>query len=275
MQAMLNAVRGAGFHGLALLDGEQWANDFSGFMSNAPSDPDHNISAGWHPYEGNNIGANFDNWVGAVKGKVPIIASEFGLGSQAWGNALFNYFAANQISHAAWNWGADGSGMRLIADYYSAQPAATTHAQLIYSHYTANVPPPTASATPSTTPPTASSPGPVQSPTPSPTQRLVAENGVALPNPAHVNQRNTITYRFTMAASGTVIVQYMFLDARTFNVVQTLNRTVSVTGGQVATDSFGWYASSTGGRMVKIGVFATDWSKLYHWNNNAGAITLM
>jgi hypothetical protein len=49
---------------------------------------------------------------------------------------------------------------------------------------------------------------------------------------------------------------------------------VSVTGGQTTTDSFGWYASSTGGRIVKIGVFATDWSTLYHWNNNAGTITI-
>ncbi len=274
MQAMLNAARGAGFHGLALLDGEQWANDFSGFMSNLPSDPDHNIAAGWHPYEGNNIGTNFDSWVGSVKGKAPIIASEFGIGSQSWGNALFDYFATNQISHAAWNWGADGSGMKLIADYYSAQPAATTHAQVIYSHYTANAPTPTVSATPSTTPPPTSSPSPVQSPTPSPAQRFVTENGVSLPNPAYVNQQNAIAYRFTMAASGKVIVQYMFLDAKSLKVVQTVNRTVTVTGGRMTTDSFGWYASSAGRRIVRIGVFSTDWSKLYHWNNNAGAITV-
>jgi hypothetical protein len=269
MQAMLNAVRGAGFHGLVLLDGEQWANDFSGFMSNLPNDPDHNIAAGWHPYEGNNLGTNFDTWVGAIKGKAPIIASEFGLGTQSWGSALFNYFAANQISHAAWNWGADGSGMKLIADYYSAQPAASTHAQVIHSHYTANVPPPTSGATPSTTPPAS---GP--SPTPSPTQRFVAENSLTLPNPAYVNQRNTIAYQFTMAASGKVIVQYILLDATSLKVVQTTNRTVSVIGGQETTVSFGWYARYLGRYIVKTGVFATDWSKMYHWNDNAGAITI-
>jgi hypothetical protein len=47
------------------------------------------------------------------------------------------------------------------------------------------------------------------------------------------------------------IVRHLFVDAKSLTVVQTVYGAVSATGG----------------RIVKVGVFATNWSTLYHWNN--------
>lgn len=50
MQAMVEAVRGAGAANVVLVGGLAYCNDLSGWLENMPADPLGQLAAAWHPY---------------------------------------------------------------------------------------------------------------------------------------------------------------------------------------------------------------------------------
>jgi endoglucanase len=124
MQALVNAVRSAGAQNVILVGGLAYANDLSGWLSNRPADPGHNLAASWHSYNFNAC-SNLSCWtsvVAPVIAQVPLVAGEIGENgcTSSYISALMNWLDSQSASYLAWAWNADfpcASGPSLITSY--------------------------------------------------------------------------------------------------------------------------------------------------------------
>jgi len=124
MQALVNAVRSTGAHNVILVGGLAYANDLSGWLSNRPADPGHNLAASWHSYNFNAC-SNLSCWtsvVAPVTAQVPLVAGEIGENgcTSSYISALMNWLDSQSASYLAWAWNADfpcSSGPSLITSY--------------------------------------------------------------------------------------------------------------------------------------------------------------
>ncbi|MBO0816787.1 MAG: cellulase family glycosylhydrolase, partial [Actinobacteria bacterium] len=111
MQDLVNAVRGAGAHNVILLGGLAYANDLSGWLSNRPADPGHDLAASWHSYNFNAC-SSLSCWaslVAPVIAQVPLVAGEIGENDCTSGyiSALMGWLDSRSASYLAWAWNAD------------------------------------------------------------------------------------------------------------------------------------------------------------------------
>jgi hypothetical protein len=110
MQELITAVRATGARQPVLVNGLDWGNDDSGWLSHAPSDPAGQLIAGAHIYSGQGCSAT-SCWNGVyppLQSKYPVLIGETGDNSAApvspFLSTFLNYADANHWSYLAWTW---------------------------------------------------------------------------------------------------------------------------------------------------------------------------
>jgi endoglucanase len=125
MQSMVNAVRSTGASNVLMLGGEEYSNDLTDWLQYEPTDPDNNLVASWHSYNGNTCDT-LSCWTSEVEpviAKVPVIAGEIGEGDCAgtYIDSLTSWLESENTSFLGWTWDdwANGcsTGPTLITDY--------------------------------------------------------------------------------------------------------------------------------------------------------------
>ena len=136
MQALVNAVRGAGANNLALVAGMNWGFDLSQIAKYRITGP--NVVYDTHPYPYVEKMPQFwDAAFGKISATYPVISAESGeydCGT-AFMSKLLTYFDAHHISWVAWAWVVQGSqcGYPLLIQDYRGSPVPGM-GQLIYQH---------------------------------------------------------------------------------------------------------------------------------------------
>ena len=79
MQSLVDAIRATGAPQPILLGGLSYSNDLSQWLANEPSDPDHQLAASYHNYEGQQCStqACWDSTIAPVAAQVPVVTGEF------------------------------------------------------------------------------------------------------------------------------------------------------------------------------------------------------
>ena len=126
MQSLLNSVRSAGATQPVLAEGLNWGGDLSGWLADAPSDPDHALVASAHLYNFSacNTVTCWNSTIAPVAARVPVVTGELGETDCATGfiNSYMPWADARGISYLAWSWDAGGgwscsSGPALLNSY--------------------------------------------------------------------------------------------------------------------------------------------------------------
>jgi hypothetical protein len=139
MQALVDAIRGAGSEHLLLLGGVQYSNALAQWLAYMPDDPLGNLGAAWHVYN-NNACRSLDCWTGVpaeLAKSVPVVATEIGQNDclgESFLTPLMQFLDENASGYLAWSWNAfgscepaiprmsDGAPWDLITDYETAEP---------------------------------------------------------------------------------------------------------------------------------------------------------
>jgi endoglucanase len=112
MQTLLSAVRAAGATQPVLAEGLNWGGDLSGWLANAPVDPDHALVASAHLYNfsGCNSATCWSSTIAPVAASVPVVTGEIGETdcSASWINSYMTWADSHGISYLAWAWDAGG-----------------------------------------------------------------------------------------------------------------------------------------------------------------------
>jgi endoglucanase len=123
MQAMLDAVRGAGATNVVMAGGLAYSNDLSGWLAHEPQDPLRQLAASYHIYNFNTC-ADTTCWNAQalpVAQKVPLITGELGENDCAHGfiDGYMKWADSNGVSYLGWTWNAWDckAGPSLITDY--------------------------------------------------------------------------------------------------------------------------------------------------------------
>ena len=108
MQSLVTAIRNAGATQPIMLGGLSYANDLSGWLSHEPSDPEHQLAASFHVYEGNRCDAAgcWDSEVAPVAAQVPVVAGEFGQDCDGsnFDDTWMDWADGHGVSYLAWAW---------------------------------------------------------------------------------------------------------------------------------------------------------------------------
>jgi hypothetical protein len=115
MQQLVTTIRNAGATTQPiLLGGLSYSNDLTGWLANEPTDPDNQLAASVHIYEGNTCGDTscWGSQVASVAAKVPVVIGEFGQNptssctttSDQFDNALMDWADQSGVSYLAWGW---------------------------------------------------------------------------------------------------------------------------------------------------------------------------
>jgi hypothetical protein len=126
MQALVDAVRGAGATQPVIAQGLGWGGNLTGWLANRPSDPAGQLVAGWHVYNwsGCSYVACWNNTIAPVAQQVPVLATEVGENdcTGSFLDTLLPWADAHAIGYLAWSWhpGNCGAGPSLITNYEGA-----------------------------------------------------------------------------------------------------------------------------------------------------------
>jgi hypothetical protein len=122
MQSLVDAVRSTGANQPIMVGGLAWANDLSGWLANAPSDPVHALVASFHNYNFNVCNpACWDSTIASTAAQVPVVTGELGEDDCAHGY-IDQYMAwadSYGISYLGWTWDTwnCNNGPALISNY--------------------------------------------------------------------------------------------------------------------------------------------------------------
>lgn len=135
MQQMVDAVRDAGATQPIMLGGLDWAGDLTGWLSNEPVDPLHQLVASFHVYNfsGCSTLSCWDSTVAPVAAEVPVVTGEVGQNTCSSASFAASYFAwanAHGISYLAWTWDTWGCPYGLITSYATGAPTVSGQALL-------------------------------------------------------------------------------------------------------------------------------------------------
>jgi endoglucanase len=125
MQTLVNAIRASGATQPIMVGGLSYANDLSGWLANEPSDPDGQLAASLHVYEGESCDdvSCWDSTVAPVAAQVPVVTGEFDqdecpVGADDWDGTFMDWADQTGVSYLAWGWYAgatpDCSGYYLL-----------------------------------------------------------------------------------------------------------------------------------------------------------------
>jgi Cellulase (glycosyl hydrolase family 5) len=114
MQQLVTAIRSTGATQPILLGGLAYSNDLTGWLAYEPTDPDNQLAASVHIYEGNACGDTscWGSQVASVAAKVPVVIGEFGQNPTSscaatddqFDNTLMNWADQSGVSYLAWGW---------------------------------------------------------------------------------------------------------------------------------------------------------------------------
>ncbi|MFJ6385682.1 cellulase family glycosylhydrolase [Kitasatospora sp. NPDC092039] len=123
MQDLVDAVRATGSRNVVLVPGIAYANDLSGWLAHAPSDPTGNLAAAWHVYNFNSC-ANESCWTSTlapVAARAPLVAGEIGENTcgHAFVDRVMKWSDDRGLSYLGWTWNTwdCSSGPALISAY--------------------------------------------------------------------------------------------------------------------------------------------------------------
>lgn len=128
-QQLYNTVRATGAENIVIINGLDYGYDLS-FVNDSFQINGYNIVYGSHPYNEkgninyNGMGGSFENNFQGIKGKYPLIFTEFGVnearyfpsGYQAVYQRILEYSNAAQVSYTAFAWWVDESNPNLFPD---------------------------------------------------------------------------------------------------------------------------------------------------------------
>jgi endoglucanase len=126
MQALLDAVRGAGATNVVMLGGLAYANDLTGWLSHQPKDPLGQTAASFHNYNFNTCSdqACWTSQILPVANAVPLVTGELGENDCAHGyiDGYMPWADTHGISYLGWAWNTFDckSGPALITNYSGA-----------------------------------------------------------------------------------------------------------------------------------------------------------
>ena len=117
MQYLVDQIRATGARQPVLLGGLTFANDLSQWLANEPSDPDHQLAASYHGYQGEPCGTQscWDSTIAPVAAHVPVVTGEFdeddflsptcaNRAPSTFDAAYMNWADEHGVSYLAWGW---------------------------------------------------------------------------------------------------------------------------------------------------------------------------
>jgi endoglucanase len=115
LQAIVDAIRSTGASQPILLGGLSYANELNEWLTYEPTDPDHQLAASFHNYEGENCGTEscWSSTIAPLAEHVPIVTGEFGEDDCPAGggddpsdfdNRYMNWADQHGVSYLAWAW---------------------------------------------------------------------------------------------------------------------------------------------------------------------------
>jgi hypothetical protein len=128
MQQLIDVVRATGAKQPILVNGLDWANDVSGWLSHAPSDPQQQIIAGAHIYPGQpcSNATCWDRVMAPIVAKYPLLIGETGDNATAAVSSFFPAFLAYANSHGwhylAWTWNPWGDASNVLVKDWNGTP---------------------------------------------------------------------------------------------------------------------------------------------------------
>ena len=143
MQALVGVVRAAGGRQPIIVDGLDWANNLTGLIAHLPSDPLHEVVAGFHAYPWNSCAtvACWKDEVAPVAARIPVVATEVG---QKNCNVMFVkdfllWASASDVSPVAWTWDTNEGCRALIQAYTGAPTHYGTYVRSGFRDFAANI----------------------------------------------------------------------------------------------------------------------------------------
>lgn len=129
MQQMIAAVRDAGATQPLIVNGVDWANDESGWLAHAPTDPAGQLVAGWHSYPGQGCSpmACWNGVVAPLATHYPVVVGETGdssAGPQAYLPSFLPWADAHGVSYLAWTWNPWQDGSNVLIKGWDGAPTA-------------------------------------------------------------------------------------------------------------------------------------------------------
>ena len=128
-QQLVGAVRNAGARQPIIVDGLNWGGDLSGWGAHAPSDPQHQLVAGWHIYSfsGCSTATCWNQTAAPLARTYPVLLTEVGEDDCGTGflDTILPWADSHHVGYLAWSWNTAscGGGPALISDY-SGSPTA-------------------------------------------------------------------------------------------------------------------------------------------------------
>jgi endoglucanase len=117
MQYLVDRIRTTGATQPIMLGGLTFANDLSQWLANEPSDPDHQLAASYHGYQGEPCGTQscWDSTIAPVAARVPVVTGEFGENDfdnatcatrtpSTFDTDYMNWADQHGVSYLAWGW---------------------------------------------------------------------------------------------------------------------------------------------------------------------------
>jgi endoglucanase len=111
MQALVDAIRATGATQPILLGGLAYANDLTGWLTHEPTDPDHQLAASFHDYEGEACStlSCWNDEIAPVAAQVPVVTGEFDenecpAAGDGFDQAYMNWADETGVSYVAWGW---------------------------------------------------------------------------------------------------------------------------------------------------------------------------
>ena len=139
MQGLVNAIRSTGATNPIMLGGLNWSEDLTQFLQYLPSDPQHQLIASYHNYQGpRNTEAYWNSVIAPIAEQMPVVTGEFGEKDcqTSFVSRYMNWADQHNISYLAWAWWTptDCRALGLLSDW-SGTPSA--YGQVFYDHFRA------------------------------------------------------------------------------------------------------------------------------------------
>jgi hypothetical protein len=182
-----------------------------------------------------------------------------------------SYFAGIMI----WDWSSDPNyGWEGNTDYTPHNKPAET---LIRNLFTATSPTPTPDPTPTPNPNPNPNPNPTPTPTPQPTPTPTGTFSAAASSPAGASVGTPKTFQVTVMNSGqaqNVIADIEIYDSANTKVFQKFFEGQSISQSTPGQYSVTFTPTANGNHTLKVGVFNSNWSTNYYWNDSVLPFTV-
>jgi endoglucanase len=150
MQTIVNAIRATGANQPIMLGGLSYANDLTGWLGHEPTDPDHQLVASVHVYDGESCdtASCWNREIAPVAARTPVVTGEFGQDAgddcsdsgtepENFDNTYMDWSDGHGVSYLAWGWYLDTSGDCLYLITNAAGTPAAPNGVALHDHLAA------------------------------------------------------------------------------------------------------------------------------------------